>query len=229
MRHRPLARSATLAWVLGVALSGCGDKPAAPVADPFLRIEISGHAADKPWPATGFRLKADDGREVALLPAPGATGSSGPVVEGRGKPGRYRILAPDGWGVFGGTVDAVDLRPDVPPVKIGVGHFRSIYAWPPTGKSVSTIRCGRDGAVPTLIDAESVIAEDGTAALRVPEAEWNGVIRVWAVLGPTTFAESVAIVVEKSAEARKASRQPPGPSNASAMQSTWGRVTLLRA
>ncbi len=191
-------RSVALAGILGIAVSACGDKPAAPVVDPFLRVEISGHAADKPWPTAGFRLKAEDGREVPLEPAASAPAAAGPVLEGRGKPGRYTVVPPATWGVLGGSAEAVDLRPDVPPVKIGVGRDRTIYTWPPVGKSISTILCARDGEVPVRVEAESVIADDGTAALRIPAAEWNGILRVLAVLGPSTFAESSVVAVDKS-------------------------------
>jgi hypothetical protein len=191
-------RRVALAGLLGIAASACGHEPPPPVVDLFLRVEISGHAADKPWPAAGFRLRSEDGREIPLETAASAPGAAGPVLEGRGKPGRYTVVPPATWGVLGGSAEAVDLRPDVPPVKIGVGRDRTIYTWPPVGKSISTIRCARDGEVPVPVDAESVIADDGSAALRVPAAEWHGVLRVLAVLGPSTFAESTVVAVDKS-------------------------------
>jgi len=198
VRRRHPARSAALACVLGIAVSACGDRSGAPVADPFLRVEISGHAADRPWPTVGFRLKAADGREIVLAPASGASGAGGPVLEGRGAPGRYTVVPPATWGVIGGGEDTLDLRPDVAAVKVGVGRFHTIYAWPPVGRSISTIRCTRDGASSTPIDAEAVIADDGSAALRVPAAEWRGPLRVFAVLGPSTFAESAPVAVDRS-------------------------------
>lgn len=199
MRFLSPARTAALAGVLALGLAGCGDSPAKPVADPFLRVEIGGHAADKPWPTAGFRLAGADGVEIAMSPVPGAAGAAGPLLEARARAGKYRVLPPADWAVFGGGDEAFDLRPDVAPVKVGVGRLRTIYLWPPLGSSISTVRCARDGATPTIVDAEVVIADDGSAALRVAEADWRGVLRVFAILGPSTFAESVAVVVAKAA------------------------------
>ena len=98
MRFRSPVRTAALAGVLALGLAGCGDSPAKPVADPFLRVEIGGHAADKPWPTTGFRLAGADGAETeereqhhGLRPGTGAQPRVGDILV-RAEDGEQRRL-----------------------------------------------------------------------------------------------------------------------------------------
>jgi hypothetical protein len=197
MRRALGLRSACGAVVRGallLVLGGCGE-PVASKSDGWLRVEISGNSTDKPWPSAGFRLKSADGREIALSVASGVKGE-GPVLEGRGAPGIYALIPPAGWRGFG-EADALDIRLDVPPVKIGVGKKHSIYVWPPQGRAVSALRCTRmpHSEQPLeIVEVESLIADDGSAVLRVPPAAWNGTLRIHAIVGAATFAKIVPVV-----------------------------------
>ena len=199
MRTSPIrmACGAVVRGALLLLLGGCGE-PSGSKSEAWLRVEVSGNANDRPWPSAGFRLKSADGREVSLSLASGVKGD-GPVLEGRGVPGAYELVPPEGWRAFG-TTEAQDIRADVPPVKIGVGRKHSIYMWPPQGRSVSAIRCTRmpNSEEPlVIIDAESAIGDDGSAVLRVPVADWRGTLRVHAIFGPATFAKIVPIVISQ--------------------------------
>ncbi len=201
MSRKSIDRSAYGTLVRGLLLLGgvvgCG-KADGPKVDPWLKVEISGNATDKPWPTTGFRLKAADGREVALSLAVGAMGE-GPVLEGRGPAGAYELVPPEGWRAFGAK-SVQDIRPDLPPVKLGIGKKYCIYVWPPQGRAISAIRCTRmprSEEPLEIVDTESVISEDGAAVLRVPPDQWRGVLRVHAVFGPATFAKIMPVVVPK--------------------------------
>ena len=196
----PKGRSGNRVRIAGLAfalLAGCGDKPA-PTANPFLRVELSCSTTDRPWPDAGFRLKAADGREIVLSPVAGVK-AEGPLLEGRGAPGRYQLVPPAGWRVTH-DLDVLDIRPDVPPVKFGVGRPYTIYAWPPSGQSISAIRCARQpisDAPIVPIAADERLGDDGTASITVPQAEWKGLLRVHVLFGAARFANSMPVMVEQ--------------------------------
>lgn len=199
-------RRAGLVLVTACALVGCGE-PAAPAADPWLRVEITGSTTDRPWPTDGYRLRSVEGREIVLAPVVGAK-AEGPVLEGRGAPGRYRLVAPAAWRVSDGG-EATEIRPDEPPVKFGIGRPRTFYAWPPAGSSISAIRCTRQptsDAPIVALDGESRIGDDGSAAITLPASEWRGTLVVHALLGASRFAVPKYVVVD----ARSVDQSPIG-------------------
>lgn len=200
MPPRPvLARILRIAVLAALSLPGCGKGGTSP-EEAVLRIEIAGSSTDKPWPSDGFALRAADGRLIPLVHAAGAAGD-GPVLEAKGAPGRYRVVAPPDWRAYG-AADALDIRADVPPVKVGVGRPHTLYAWPPGGRAVSMIRCTRQATFETPavdVGAESVIGDDGAAALRVPAEQWRGSLEVRAIVGPSKFMTVASALIDRIA------------------------------